>query len=292
MKITFCRAKTEENLRLDGLLFEPDEGSSIGILHIHGMGGNFYENIFLDSMATEYTNAGYAFLTVNTSGHDSTTSLAIVSEEGGYKRAGQVFERFEDCILDINAWLKFFKSKGYSKFILQGHSLGTSKVVYYLSQNLNPDIKAVILASPTDMLGLVRVGKERKNFERDFKEAKELVVRGEGEKILSNMVWGDYYISADTYLNIFSEGSSADIFPTLRGGGFKELESIEVPVLAFFGGTDNAVIFSPEEDLKVISKHLKNDKSKTTVIGTAPHSYFKHEKQVALEVVEWLRRVL
>ena len=80
--------------------------------------------------------------------------------------------------------------------------------------------------------------------------------------------------------------------PTLINGDFKELEGIEVPVLAFYGGNDGATVFSPEKDLETIKNHLKNSKSKTFIVEGAPHSYFKHEGQVASAVVDWLKQVL
>lgn len=292
MKTTFYRTKTTDNLRLDGLFFEPDQKSSIGILHIHGMAGNFYENVFLDLMAEEYTKVGYAFLTVNTSGHDFITDLQVVGEREQYKRKGQIFEKFEDCVLDIDTWLKFFKSKGYDRLILQGHSLGAVKVVYYLYKKPKSDVVALILASPPDMLGLVRVEAEKKNFERDLTEARKLVAEGKGDALLSNKIWDWYYKSAQSYLNIFADSAKTDVFPILRGGDFKELESIKIPILAFYGGTDDKTVFSPEKDLEIIQKHLKNEKSKTLLISTAPHSYFKHEKQAALAVVNWLKEIL
>jgi alpha-beta hydrolase superfamily lysophospholipase len=292
MKTTFCRTKTADNLRLDGLLFEPDKKSFTGVLHIHGMAGNFYENIFLDSMAEEYTNAGYAFLTVNTSGHDFIANLAVIGETEQHKMAGQIFEKFEDCISDIDTWLNFFKFKGYNRVILQGHSLGAVKVVYYLYKKPESDLSALVIASPPDMLGLARVEAEKKNFERDLAEAKRLVAEGKGKNFLSNIIWNWYYISAETYLNIMADGAKTDVFPILRGGAFEELESVKIPTLAFYGGTDDAAVFSPEKDLEIIKKHLKNEKSKTLLIDTAPHSYFKHEKQTALSVVNWLKEIL
>lgn len=292
MKTTFCRTKTVDNFRLDGLLFEPDQKSSTGILHIHGMAGNFYENIFLDAMAEEYTKAGYAFLTVNTSGHDFIADLAVMGEKEQHKRAGQIFEKFEDCVSDIDAWLKFFQSKGYDKLILQGHSLGAVKVAYYLHKKPSSDVLALVLASPPDMLGLARVEAEKKNFARDSAEAKKLVAEGKGKTFLSNIIWNWYYISAETYLDIVADGAATDVFPTLRGGNFRELENIKIPILAFYGGNDDAAVFSPEKDLGIIKKHLKNEKSRTLLIGTAPHSYFKHEKQTALAVVDWVKEIL
>lgn len=161
MKTTFCRTITSDKLRLDGLLFEPDKKSNTAILHIHGMAGNFYENVFLDSMAEEYTKAGYAFLTGNNRGHDHIADFHIVGPKENYKRIGDVFEKIEDCILDINTWLEFLKQKGYKVFILQGHSLGAVKAVYYLNNYSNNPFISLVLASPPDILGLVRVGTEK-----------------------------------------------------------------------------------------------------------------------------------
>lgn len=292
MKTTFCRTVTSDKLRLDGLLFEPNKKSKTAILHIHGMTGNFYENVFIDSMAEEYTKAGYAFLTSNNRGHDHIADFQIIGQKENYKRIGDVFEKIEDCILDIEAWLKFLKQKKYEVLILQGHSLGAVKAVYYLSNCASSPFVALVLASPPDMLGLVRVESEKNNFKRNLSEAKRSTKKMRGDILLKNKTWNWYYKSACSYLNFFADGSKTDVFPILRNGDFKELENIKIPILAFYGGTDDAVVFSPKKDLEVIKKHIKNPKSKTLLVGTASHSYFKHEKQVAKNVVNWLKKIL
>lgn len=110
--------------------------------------------------------------------------------------------------------------------------------------------------------------------------------------LLKGKVWNWYCKSAQSYINFFADGAKTDVFPILRNGEFKELENIKIPILAFYGGTDDAVVFSPEKDLEIIKQHIKNPESKTLLIGTAPHSYFKHEKQTAKNVVNWLKNVL
>lgn len=273
------------------MFFEPDKKFSTAILHIHGMGENFYENTFLDSMAEGYTKAGYAFLTGNNRGHDFVADFQIVGPRERHKRIGDAFEQIEDCVFDIDAWLNFLKRKGYKRFILQGHSLGAVKAVYYLSHKKKNSFGALVLASPPDMLGLVRIKTEKDNFARDLKEARKLVKQNKNDIWLENKVWNLYYKSAKSYVNFFADNAKTDVFPILRNGDFKELKSIKIPILAFYGGTDDAAVFSPEKDLGIIKKHLKNEKSKTLLIGAAPHSYFKHEKQTASAVVSWLKKV-
>ena len=111
--------------------------------------------------------------------------------------------------------------------------MGATKVVYYLYKKPESDFVALVIASPPDMLGLVRVEAEGENFERDFAEAKKLVAEGSGKTFLSNIIWSWYYISAETYLNLMADGAETDVFPILRGGDFNELESIKIPILAF-----------------------------------------------------------
>ncbi len=288
MCTTFCRTFTKDKIRLDGLLFEPDQKSRTGVLHIHGMAGNFYENPFVDAMADEYTKAGYAFLTVNTRGHDAIADFTVKHKKEKFVRYGNVFEKFEDCLLDIDAWLKFFKSKGYQRIILQGHSLGASKVVYYLDQRPRTKFKCLILATPTDMLGFSRTGSRIREFRLLLKEAKMLVAKEQSRTILSKPLGGWSYLSAETFLNLFSDESSANIFPRLKKGEFKALAKVRIPVLAFFGNRDAGVIFSAKKDLAMTAQYLQNKKSKTFVVDQGTHVYFKREKQVAREVVRWL----
>ncbi len=291
MKTTLVRIYTSDKLRLDGLFFEPDKKSRIVVLHIHGMAGNFYENYFLDQMAKQFTDSGYAFLSGNTRGHDFIADFKIAGPKEKYKRVGQVYEKFEDCVLDIEAWIKFLKSKGYDKIILQGHSLGACKAVYYQYKNSKSGIKAMVLASPPDMLGLVKKKFLKKLFNQFLREAKRLVAQGKGDHILSRKIWGWYYKSAKSFLNIFADGAKTDVFPILRGGSFKELESIKIPIFAFYGGKDDATVFSPKKDLVLLDKHIKSNNSKTLIIDNASHSYFNHEKEVAREVTKWIKEI-
>ena len=159
-------------MRLDGLLFEPDQNLPLEFCIFTEWQEISTKIYFLTQWPKNILKAGYAFLTVNTSGHDFIADLAVIGEKEQHKRVGQIFEKFEDCVSDIDAWLKFFKSKGYDKLILQGHSLGATKVVYYLYKKPESDFVALVIASPPDMLGLVRVEAEGENFERDFAEAK------------------------------------------------------------------------------------------------------------------------
>jgi predicted alpha/beta-fold hydrolase len=95
MNTSFIRITTEDQLILQGLIYRPEQETKKAYLHIHGMAGNFYENRFLDSMAEQLTKSGYAFLAINTRGHDIIADFPLVGSEEKFKRIGDAFEKFE-----------------------------------------------------------------------------------------------------------------------------------------------------------------------------------------------------
>ena len=289
MKTTFWRVNTKDELRLDGLLFEPEGEAKAVVLHVHGRAGNFYANGFLDAMAENYTDAGLALLSVNTRGHDHIADFRI-GKTKQTKRIGQAFEIFEDCILDIGAWVEFLKSNGYGKIILQGHSQGASKIVHFLSQNQIPEIVAMVLMSPADPSGLLRKHAPEK-FKQDLVLAKEMVGAGKGEQLLPGKIRDRYYISAKTFVNEMGSKES-DIFPIFDNGDFGKLESIDLPALVFYGQNEDTLVFGAQKDLEIIAPHLKNPKSKTSIVDGADHTYLGKEEAVAQAIVDWMENIL
>lgn len=151
MKTTLIRFHTSDNLRLDGLLYEPDTETKKVIIHIHGTASDFYRTRYIETFSKVFTDNGYAFLTFNNRG--SGLGYNFYKEKDGKKigsvQIGSEREIFEDCSLDIKGAIDFIKSKGYDEIVLQGHSYGCNKVVWY-AQNDKFDGKLILLA-PCDI---------------------------------------------------------------------------------------------------------------------------------------------
>lgn len=290
MKTNLCHAVTADGLRLSGLLFEPEGAVAAVILHLHGRAGNFYGNTFLETMIKEYTKAGFAFLSVNTRGHDHIADFRVGRTEE-LKRIGQAFDIFSDCVIDIDAWLKLLKELSFTKVVLQGHSHGAAKAVYFLAKNPRPEIMAIVLASPADAAGLLKKF-NRQSFDQDLLESKELMSQGRGNQLLSHKIRDWYYVSAKSFIDEFGQNSVANIFPIFDKGSFKELAGIKIPVLAFYGSKENTAVFSPQEDLKIVGSHLTNPKSKKLIFDGADHTYLGYEDEVALTIVNWLKTII
>lgn len=289
MKIKFIRATTEDKLILQGLLYEPDKKTDKVILHIHGMSGNFYENRFLDAMAKTFTDNGFAFLTPNTRGHDFIADFPIAGGKEKYKRIGNVFEKFEECIFDIKTWMNFAQEQKFSNVVLQGHSLGCPKVVYYLSQTKDKRVRKLVLASPADMVGLTEKWPHHKEM---MKLSQEWIKQGKEKEILPELLDGWSYLSAETYVDFHTRGGPIDVFNTYdKNIPSKSLEDVTIPTLAFYGTVGEAYIYpTAQESLNIIKNKAKNClRFDTAVIEDASHGYFAHEQEVADLIINWIK---
>jgi hypothetical protein len=135
-------------LKLDGILFEADSSDTC-VVHVHGSMGNFYHNVFLRLMADKYTEIGVSLLSFNLSTHDVVTEGHFANETFDYVGGGVA--EFGTCRADIRGATEFLGTIGYSRIIMQGHSLGCDRVVL-AAQEL--DAKGIILLSPCDSFTL------------------------------------------------------------------------------------------------------------------------------------------
>jgi pimeloyl-ACP methyl ester carboxylesterase len=287
MKTSYERLSTSDHLELQGLFYTPEKPSKKVVLHIHGMAGNFYENRFVDDFAKTFTNNGYSFATFNNRGHDYGADFRVLnSKTEKFIRIGDANETFEDCILDIEAYMNFLETKGYSEVVLSGHSLGAVKAVYYQALEKNNRVKALVLESPPDMIGLAE---KEKDYDEFTTTAKEMVKNNKGKELLPKLFWQWYPITANTYLNFFDKKSKTRIF-NIANKENSVLSEITVPILAIIGGKDDIVIKSAKEDLSIIKGlATKCSKFDSYIIENALHSYFGYEQKLADIINKWIQ---
>jgi len=287
MDARFFRFLTDDNLQLQGLLYAPQEKTSKAFLHIHGMSGNFYENNFLDAMAEKIVGAGYAFVPVNTRGHDFVADFVVPGSEEKYKRIGDAFEKMEECEQDIKAAIDYLAGTGHTEIVLCGHSLGAVKVAYYMARTHDSRVQKLILMSPPDMVGLAEA---ESDFESRIRESQELIAAGRGDELLPGKIWDWYYLSANTYVNLSSRDTPVDIFNVYAPEKPSALSEVTVPILAFLGEKDDALPGDKREGLEILKKKATGTTMDTAVIEGAPHSYFGREAQMAQTIVDWLMK--
>lgn len=288
MKGDFVRVFSKDGLELHGFFCPPKNARrKIGVLHIHGLAGNFYENRFIDYVANQTNEKGYAFLTVNTRGHDYISDFIKKTDTGiRYVQIGGAFEIFEECIHDISSWIDFLETRGYNKIILEGHSTGALKVIFYLNQTLDKRIGGLILLSPSDDIGLQKNALKGK-YKESLNFANNVILEGKSEELMPARFF-EYPVSPKTYIDMFGPRTKRGIFslhdPTSK---FDALARINCPTLVVYGTVEEAIVDNKVE-LALSTFQKTVIKCEAKAIEGAPHNYLNHEKEVATLVTNWL----
>jgi pimeloyl-ACP methyl ester carboxylesterase len=287
------RVITDDGLELQGMFCEPassESSSRVAVFHNHGLSGNFYEQRLVSALGETLVEAGYAFLTANNRGHDYESDiLKLVPEGFSEVHIGGNHEIFAECLLDLRAWLEFLARRGYDRVVLQGHSLGSMKVVHFIYKEEAPQVVGAVLISPPDLFGLqLEFAGDR--FGDILVDARERVSRGDGDALLPEGAFM-YDIDGKSYVSLFSNPSETDIFPYHSGDreSFKQLSSLRVPLLATMGTVEEAISVDPQAALDMIRSHASSAAScETQLFEGSPHYYLGFEEQLAGVVRDWL----
>lgn len=286
MKETFINLEATDGVKMHGILFEPEEKTKNIIIHIHGMAGNFYENSFISVMSKYYIQNNYAFLSCNNRGHDYICDLE--KNNGEFFKGGAAYEIFEECVYDIDGLINFAQINGYENIILQGHSSGANKVIYWCSQKCNSKINGVILLSPCDDIGLHidEIGIEKYNELINL--ANSFVTEGKEDNVMPDGTFYDYILSSKTYLSIFKEKSLFDIFHYRNFDcEFKEIEYNKIPTLVCFGNNGEFIIQDSSTIYDNVFKQFPNYSFE--IIDGANHSYRGKEKSLLKAIIKWIK---
>jgi len=294
MEYPIVSVTTKDKLILHGLFLENKNSNKI-VINIHGSASNFYEEPFFENMAVAFPKNGFSWLSINNRGNSVLTHT--------WQKTGSAVEKFEDCLLDINVWIEFVIKKGYSTIILQGHSLGTEKIVYYMSKGKYKDkITGIVLLGFSDSFGCAHKFMEKTNCKGElFTEAKNLIEKDKGEQFLTTQ-WhshaGILPKSAESFINQFSENSElSKAFPfRLRKLDF--YSSIKVPILAIISDNDKFtnsdivregsehMMMSVNESVELLKK--SNSRTKAVIIPKTNHDFEDKEEELTKVVTDFL----
>lgn len=291
MKTSFINIKATDGILLHGLLFQSDDTHNKIIIHIHGLAGNFYENSFIAQMAEYYTSKGFSFLSFNNRGHDYISDLVNMNT-GESSLGGAAYETFEECSYDIEGAIEYVRTLGYKDIILQGHSSGANKLVYYLSRKPEK-VNGLVLISPCDDVGLHLDAVGRDKMEELLKLANDKISSGLQYDLMPPNTFFDTLLSAKTYAECFYSGSSMDTFPYRDPDNtFEFLRSIQLPIFVSFG-TKGDLLLQPIEFVEKVLRQKISDKAKLTftVISGASHSYTGKEIELSSEIIKWIENI-
>lgn len=279
MRQELVRINSMDGIEQPGILYTPIQNTNKIVIHIHGLYGNFYENRFLDVLAKAYTEKNYAYLTFNNRGRDAISELLKGDDS---VIIGASFERFKDCLLDIEGVVNWVREKGYQEIVLEGHSYGCNKILYYYTKKKNLDIKGIVLLGPCDIPSECKKFLTSEEYKLAKEESTRLVKVKKEKELIDFSPMPNGKISAATYYNDFLPEGEDDFIRYIDGedGKSEVLNNIDIPVLVVFGDVDECVLTEP---IDVVKKYLKNNihDCNIEIIHGANHSFTNKYEELA-----------
>jgi len=219
---------TEDKVLLNALLWLPPGGTKTVVIYVPGMTGGFSGVHEINPAAEGLTSKGYAFLAVNM----RTAGLH-----------GMLFARFEDYVKDIDAAIRFAKSRGLTEVVLYGVSLGGPRIMYYWAQTRDPSVRALVfmgcIKSPYLEAQLRWNESERARYDAFLQGARDRVAQGKGNDVLTYTDWFPKFsvtLSAQTFVNIFGTLAESNA-STVKFG-----PQITIPALIIHGLKDEIAL--------------------------------------------------
>jgi pimeloyl-ACP methyl ester carboxylesterase len=289
MLFELAEVETGDGVFLQGLISVPKE-KKLAVIYVHGLGGDFYGSPRkVRAIAEECLRKGFGFFTFNNRGSGTIGGVKRADRKNpkgyGYVKSGRCYERFEECILDIGAFVKEAKRRGYRKIVLVGHSTGANKVVYYLSRKPDRSVIRAVLTGPVSDVPSQEM-QSGKKYKKLVSLARKMVSGRKGDELMPRKAPG-WPISAQRFLSLSVPGSAEDIFQYhMKNPKYRAIRKIRIPVLAVLGGEDEWATMKPGFILE--SYRQANQMIESAIIEDALHSFNGREELLAKVVCGWL----
>lgn len=156
---------------------------------------------------------------------------------------------FEDIVYDIRASLDALEARGFQRFVLAGHSMGSVRISYYQAETQDPRVQALVHFAPTaDMGGPGGVADNLiPNYREKVAAARAAIAAGGSSVNLSSGMTQDeinnnggvinavagYFYTAEAFLSHWG--------PETRARNTDLMQENTVPILMLAGSYDTAV---------------------------------------------------
>jgi len=203
------------------------------------------------------------------------------------KQGGGIYEDFDDCEYDIQAWIDFALSKNFDKIYLLGHSMGCNKILYFLNLHDCEKVRGLILLAPQDFSNIV----DKSIHKGMIEEAENNIKQGLKSKLLTNKFLGFSPISSFTFSSFKNNQHIHNFSYKHLTSNFEVLKKISKPTFVIIGEKDQT--FDDLQDKTMIQKYFDNVAKKVNnfsykIIPNARHVFKNAETEVAKQIVEYI----
>lgn len=287
MQTKIIQFNSIDNIILDGYLNKCDNKTDKVLIEIHGMTSNCFKNRE-KIIANEVCKLNIDTICFNNRGSEIVKYCKKTSGEKILQ--GTAYEDVEDCYYDILGVIKYAVDLGYKRIYLQGHSLGSTKIVYTYNKMLKEKnkylkyIKAVILLSLIDIPDMLNTFTP--------KEFIEMANRKEYENKLEELMPIEssiHPLSVRTFLKYikYYENINFAKYNDINYN-FEELNNIDIPLFMRWGNNKELIKQDAGYLVNLLKGKIKNKKSDINYIDGANHSYRGKEEELAKEISSFL----
>ena len=282
-----------DGIELSGILYRGKEISKKIILAVHGMTSNCFKKRD-DVIAKKANEEGIDYFCFNNRGSEIIKYISKKIEGKKEKNlAGTAYEDVLEGYEDIVGAILKLKELGYSDIYLQGHSLGSTKVVYTYNELKEEEadilscIKGVILLSLIDIPMAVKfyLGK---NYETFQKLAEEKEQKGINDLMPKNAFI--HPISVKTFLRYVRDNKDIDFARYGNDNQLEKLNNIEIPLFMRWGNDNEMIAQKAEELVTILNNIITNPNKDIDYIDGANHGYDGKEEILAEEIIKFVNR--
>lgn len=283
-----------DGVKLNGILYNCKEKSNEVILAVHGMTSNCFKE--RDKVISENSNKnGIDYFCFNNRG--SELARYIKKDINGKEEkiiAGTSYEDVLEGYEDILGAIIKLKELEYENIYLQGHSLGCTKIVYTYNELVDEEeydvlsnIKGVILLSLIDIPKAIKVYLGDK-----FNEYVSLAEEKEQEYKSYELMPKDAFInpiSAKTFLRYVRDNKDIDFAGYGKDNELEKLNNIKVPLMMRWGNQNEMILQSADELVNIVTNIIENKNKDIDYIDGANHQYNGKEKELAEQIIEFIK---
>ena len=294
MKIEKVYFNSIDNLNLIGLLHTPKKKTETVLISVHGITSNCLKRRD-DVLAQKCTELGIAYFCFNNRGHEIICNYGRI-EDNDMHFYGSGAENIYDSYFDIKGAMLEMQKRGYKDIILQGHSMGWTKVVYTYNEFLNNNettmldaITGIVLLSMVDIPTALKqvLGKDYKKIISYFELLKK---RGKGDKLVV-LDASTPPVRPNTILQYAEDNKKIDFakFGDNRTT-FRELNNIKVPLFMRWGNINELIFQGADELTQKLNEKIKNENKDISYIAGANHNYTGKEEELGDQIVEFIKK--
>ncbi len=294
-RLSIEKFSASDGVLLYGLLAMPEHSrKKTAVLHVHGLGGSFYGSSAVEELAQGFESKVIAFFSIQTRGSNAIEKFDRMKhgKRADFFFAGSALERFEDCVYDIEGAMRFLASKGYRSIVLEGHSTGCQKILYYHSKSRSRRVKALVLLSPGDDYNSWKVSLG-KRFDTAVSEAKRTAKMDRDAMMPSRYIPPWMKMSVSRFLSTTDPRRPESRILDYAADRMGYIAGIRVPALAVIGDEDMYMDAAGLPARKAAETLRRNsNRIEAVVIRGADHSFHGKRRKLVNTVVKWVQKTL